>query len=702
MSVPRITSVLLCMFLITTVPVSPVATAQSGSSISERASLSLGTPASEAVTQTAATESANSSNISSRHIGPELTQEEPSAEIVISEVEARVGSRLLNSTDAIRAGQFDTAETTISGNTTELLRQYERLAAETESTADDEVAQEFNLTVQQQRRLVSLARNSTTIYNEYQVARANGNQTRARQLARELLEQTATGNQTADSLAEQYQVLQNETDLNATESIAGIRQAQARLAEIQDTVRSETLTPTSLRVTSSAVASPVQPVDVSGSLVANTSRLVEKNITIGLNDRIVQTKTNEAGEFNASLRPVMIAPGEQTLFVQFTPDPTSIYDEDRVEKRIQIESVSPTAEIQYSPSRVQFNEMLVIEGKITANEIPLSGVPVTTTVADQSFSSTSTDTQGNFRIQGSLPATISNGSQEIDVRISNENTAVQQVTQTNEIYINSTETKLSFISTQNNDSNISFVGQLATTDGTGLSNRSISITQENSSRVILDTNQSGYFEGSIPQKSTTSVFQLPFFSDQRTLTAQYDPVGGNLEPATQNTGVSYTPPVSVLLQQIGIVGIAIAIIYGVSVWRRREAQSKESKNNLPQIEDSKTTLSPKTIEDESPDELLSNAKKHHTEGEMEAAARLSYAALRKKYIEAYDLTQSLTHWELYQTVKPDLNSSSQELLYEVTGLYEEELYSNQDFDSTEDLDTILEKLADVIKSDNES
>jgi hypothetical protein len=218
----------------------------------------------------------------------------------------------------------------------------------------------------------------------------------------------------------------------------------------------------------------------------------------------------------------------------------------------------------------------------------------------------------------------------------------------------------------------------------------------------LDTNQSGYFEGSIPQKSNTNVLQLPFLSDQQTLTAQYDAVGGNLDPSAQNTAVSYTPPVSVLLQQIGIVGIAIAIIYGVSVWRRREAQSKESKNNLPQIEDSKTTLSPKTIEDESPDELLSNAKKHHNEGEMEAAARLSYAALRKKYIEAYDLTQSLTHWELYQTVKPDLNSSSQELLYEITGLYEEELYSNQDFDSTEDLDTILEKLADVIKSDNES
>lgn len=703
MSVPRITSVLLCMFLITTVLVSPVATAQSGSPVSERATLSLGTPTSEAVTQTAANESANRSSTSPRHIGPELTQQEPSAEIVISEVEARVGSRLLNSTDAIRAGQFDTAETTISGNTTELLRQYERLAAETESTADDEVAQEFNLTVQQQRRLVSLARNSTTIYNEYQVARANGNQTRARQLARELLEQTATGNQTADSLAEQYQGLQNETDLNATESIAGIRQAQARLAEIQDTVRSETLTPTSLRVTSSAVASPVQPIDVSGSLVANTSRLVEKNITIGLNDRIVQTKTNEAGEFNASLRSGTFAPGEQTLFVQFTPDPTSIYDEDRVEKRIQIESVSPTAEIQYSPSRVQFNETVVIEGEVTADQIPLSGVPVTTTIADQSFSSTRTDAQGKFRIQGSLPATVSNGSQEIEVSISNENTAVQQVRRTNEIYIHSTETKVSFISIQNNGSNISFIGQLTTTDGIGLSDRSISMTQDNNSRVISYTNQSGYFAGSISQTSTASIFQLPFLSDQRTLTAQYDPVGGNLEPSAQNTVIRDTPPISVLLKQIGLIGFAVVVlIYGVSVWRRREPQSKESREKSPQRENSETTLSSNTVPSESPDRLLSNAKRYHDEGDMEAAARLSYAALRKQYIEAYDLTQSLTHWELYQTVKPDLNSSSQELLYEVTGIYEKELYSNKNFDSTTDLDTVLEKVTDVLKNNNES
>jgi hypothetical protein len=218
----------------------------------------------------------------------------------------------------------------------------------------------------------------------------------------------------------------------------------------------------------------------------------------------------------------------------------------------------------------------------------------------------------------------------------------------------------------------------------------------------LDTNQSGYFEGSIPQKSTTSVFQLPFLSDQRTLTAQYDPVGGNLEPSAQNTAVSYTPPVSVLLQQIGIVGFVVAIIYGATVWRRRETQSIESEDALSQREDFEANLSANTVAEESPDQLLSNAKRYYDEGDMEATANFSYAALRKQYIEAYDLTQSLTHWELYRTVKPELNSSSEELLYELTGMYERSLYSDKKFHMSNGFDTVLEKLTDVVKNDSES
>ena len=699
MSISRITTILLFIFLITTVLLSPVATAEPGGSFFGSDSLSVGTPAGEAIMQTSDRVSSNTSNTSSRHIGPELTQDEPSAEIMISEAEARIGSRLLNSTDALQAGQLDTAETTISGNTTDLLRQYERLAAQTESTADDEIAQEFNLTVQQQRELVNTARNSNSIYNEYQLARANGNQTRARQLARTLLEQTQTGNQTAEKLTNQYEKLANETDLNATQTLTQINNAQARLAEIQDTVRSETLTPTSLRVSSPPTASPTQPMNISGTLSSNNYQLINKTVRISLGDRTVQTKTNEAGEFNARVRPLMIASGQQTVSVQFIPEATSIYDGQRVEKSIRIDSVSPTADILYSPSHVQFNETVVINGEVAAGQIPLSDVPVTTTIAGQTFETTRTDDQGKFRIRRPLPSTIPNGSQQTEVMISKENMSVQRIMKTNELYVNSTETEISFTSIQNNGSNIRFIGQLTTVEGTKLPDRSISITRDNSSSTISYTNQSGYFVGSISMEPTNGLFQLPFQPDQRTLTAQYDSAGGNLEPSTQSTAISYTPPITVLLQQIAIVGFCVAgIIYGVSMWRRRETQSKGSGDKLPQIEDSESTFSPDTVANTSPDKLLTHAKNHHDEGDMEAAARLSYAALREQYIEAYNVTRSLTHWELYRTLKPELNTSSQGLLYEVTGIYEQNLYSNKDFESHEELSIVLDELADVVET----
>lgn len=698
MSITRITIIFLSIFLLTNVLLSPVVVAESGSSFSGD-SLSLGTPAGEAIMQTSDRESSNTSNTSSRHIGPELTQDEPSAEIVISEAEARVGSQLLNSTDALQAGQFDTAETTISGNTTDLLQQYERLAAQTESTADDEIAQEFNLTVQQQRELVKTARNSSSIYNEYQLARANGNETRARQLGRTLLEQTQEGNQTAEGLLNQYETLANETDLNATQTLTEINDAQARLADIQNTVRSETLTPTSLQVSSSAVASPTQPIQISGQLTSNQSQQDNKSIEISLGDTTVQTKTNGDGEFSEELRPLAVPSGQQTLSIRYKPEETSIYEEERVEKSIRIDSIAPTTDIQYSPSQVQFNETVVIEGAVTVDEIAVSDVPVDTTIAGQPFKSTYTDEEGNFRIREPLPATVSNGTQQVEVTISKQNRSVQQVIETTELDVKSTETEIAFTSIQTNGSNIEFTGQLTTTEGTELSDRYIIISQADRSSVVSYTNQSGYFDGSVSIESTSSISQLPFFSDERTLTAAYDSTGENLESSTQNTVVSYTPRISVPLQQIGFVGASVvAIIYGVFRWRRRETQSNESEDQLEKIVDSETALGSNSALNVSPEELLNHAEIHYNEDNMEAATRLSYAALRQKYMKAYDITQSLTHWELYQRLKPELNSSTQELLYEVTAVYEQELYSNIDFTSNNEFDTLLEKLKDVIES----
>lgn len=709
MSILRVISVLLLIFVITTVLLSPVATAESGTSDSERGTLPLGTQTSEALTQTAATKSSNISNTSSRHIGPELIQETPSTGIVISELEARIGSQLLNSSEALQAGQFDRAETAISGNTTNLLRQYEELAASTESTTDDELAQDLNLTREQQLRLINVAQNSTTTYNEYQVARANGNQTRARELARTLLNQTAEANQTAEKLSAQYEKLGNESDLDTAQTLAAIDKAQGDIKEIQDTITSETpeatqTSPiqTSLRVSSSGVASPTQPLVVSGTLSSNSSYLPNKTIEVALGNQVARTKTNEAGEFSVSLRPVMTAAGQQTLSVQFTPEPTSRYDEDGVEESIQIESVSPTLIVESSPAQIQFGDTLVIEGIVTANQIPLADVPVTTTIAGQAFRSTRTDEQGAFDIRGSLPATIPNGSQRVDVIVSEQNTAVKQVTQTNKIQINRTETMISFASAQKNDSNVSFVGQLTTPDGNGLSNRRVSITHNNRSSVSVNTNQSGYFDGIISIDASNDL-SLPFVSDQPTLTARYDAGSGNLESSTQTTMVSDSSATSVPLQWIGFSGITVVVvIYGLTVWRRRESQPNQSEDKVLEMVDSTTDLHSETVENASPSRIFAHAEQYHADGNMEAAAILSYAALRKKYIQMYDVTRSLTHWEVYQTLKPELNSSSHELLYEVTGIYERELYSNKKFDSTDNLDTILEKLADVIQTDNES
>lgn len=700
MSLSRITCILLFTFLITNVLLFPAVAAEPEAPFSDTDALSVGAATDEATTQTVDTESSNISNTSSRHIGPELTRNEPSAEIVISEAEARIGSRLLNSTDAIQAGQFDTAETTISGNTTDLIQQYERLAAQTESTADDEIAQQFNLTVQQQRQLIDTARNSSSTYNEYQLARANGNQTRARQLARTLLEQTQDGNQTAEELLNQYEQLANETDLNATQTIAGINDAQARLADIQNTVRSETLTPTSLRVSSSAVASPIKPIQISGQLTSNNSQLANQSIEISLSDTTVQTETNGDGEFSTMLRPLSIASGQQTLSVQFSPEPTSIYDGQRVEKSVRIDSVVPTADTQYSPSQVQFNDTVEINGEVTAGEISLSDVPVSTTIAGQPFKSARTDDQGVFRIQEPLPATVPNGTQQIEVVISKQNRSVQQVIQTTELDVASTETELAFTSIQTNGSNIEFVGQLTTTEGTELSDRNIVISQGDSSSVVSYTNQSGYFEGSVPIQSSSSISQLLFSPDKRTLTAEYDAGGENLISSTQNTVVSYNPPISVPLQQIAIVGLSLAIILiAIVLWRRREIQSNEAEDTLQKIADSETTLPPHSAVNISPDRLLSHAEKQYTEGNIGAAARLSYAALRQQYMEAYDVTGSLTHWELYQTLRPELNSPTQELLYEATAVYEQELYSDVDFSAHDELGIVLEQLGEVIGSD---
>ncbi|SEH45681.1 hypothetical protein SAMN05192561_10260 [Halopenitus malekzadehii] len=648
----------------------------------------------------AAAESSNETNNSTRHIGPELPESDEPRTVVLSQFEVEIGARLEASLEATSARQFDLAEAELRGNMTQLVKQYEYLAANS-SSASVETAENLNLTVQQQRELVEAARNSRALYSQYQAARATGNDTEARRLARELLNQTATGNQTASELIEQYEQLDNTTAINATEELEQLTTAQTRLAQLEETVQNDTFVETNLTITSvSTHASPADPLQVHGQLQANETGISNQSIIVTLDGQSIRTETTADGNFTATYRPITTEPGVNTLTVEYRPDPVSAYEGAQNQTAVSINTSTPTVTTTVNRTRGQFNDIVTIHGQVTANETGLHTVPVETTIGTQSFTQTRTNRNGEFKHRIRLPDTLPPGTRTIEITVADATMAVEQTTVERPITITPTATQLTLTATQQNQSTISITGQLLTETGTELPNRLIDVSAADTQSQTVRTNDTGEFTTVIQVPRDETLLNLPNTDQQLSITASFTPTGLNLQNTSTTTTLEYSPPASPSLRRTAYgVGVVLLIGGTVVVWRRRETFAGITRTS-GETTQSDETSAPQQLETTaiSPTALLDRAQDHLDRNDTEAAIRLGYAALRWNYLDSYDLSSALTYWELYNSIHDDLDTSEAEILFTMTTAFEQAVYTDQDdLPADTELAALLESIETLLE-----
>lgn len=635
------------------------------------------TNSSNASTSTLTSAATNSSNSTVRHLGPELPQTDAEYDIVLSQLETQLAARLVASSEAVEAREFDAAEVQLAGNTTELLRQYQRVAANSPTDGDDVTAADFNFTVEQQRDLIDSARNARRTYNQYQLAKARGNETRARQLARDLLNESATGNQTASELIERYERLENTTDINASTITTGVRNAQTRLEELERVVRDENFVTPTLTITDTPErASPVDPLVVEGRVTANDTGVANGTIALTVGDQTVRTQTDAGGNFTVALRPTTLAVGSQPAQIRYVPDPTSPYESIRTSFNVTIESAAPTVTTQLNRSRVQFQDPVSLRGRVTVNGTQLPDVTVEARINGQLLDRTRTTAEGRFDLSALLAATVPPGDQRLTLVVSSDGRAVEPVREPRQLTVVPTPTDLQLRVQQLNRTTLRLTGTLQTSAGTPLSGRRVSLTPGASDSRAVQTDRDGRFNTTVSIPASAGRGEIPFTARDVSIDAAFNGSGENVDSETTTATISYTPPAAQSARNVLLGTFAVGVALGGAVfWQRRRTETFQSPTDP-----TGATIGPEdTVETLqsgfTATALLERAETAAEAGDSTRAIQLGYAALRRAYVAEYDLSPALTHWELVGELHGTLSKSEQKTLSEATTVYEQVVYT---------------------------
>lgn len=650
--------------------------------------------------------SSNTTNETDRHIGPEFPLTESNHGVVLSQLERRLGERLIASGVAVEARQFDAAVAELEGNTSELLAQYRRVSTDSPETLDDEIAGELNLTVQQQRELIESARRARVTYSEYQLAQARGNTTRARQLGRELLEEAASANRTAAELLDRYQQLDNTTAINATRPISGIETTQDRLNQLRERIRNdETVSGEALFIdttlavdTATRNASPATPLRVEGRVTADGDGLADETVELIVGDRRVQTQTDSNGRFTLTFRPKTIEPGERTATLRFVPEPTTPYATTTTTFDVTVESAEPTVSATVNRSRVQFGDSAAVTGDIGVNGSALSGVAVAARLNSTVLERTRTGADGGFRLSAPIDASVPVGEQQITLIVSNSDAAVQQVRLTRRITVAPTPTDIRLTVSQHNQTTLRVAGELRTRNGTALRNRPVTLSVGGADPVIVSTDRAGEFNTTVSIPPGVVDGGIPFVARDIPVRGSFAPPDGNLKSTNATATISYTPPASQSLRNtlLGTLAVAVAVV-GAVLWQRREVEFFDGAADTEVPETRELTSSPTSDAGPSPYTLLTTAESSLAASQDGDAIRLGYAALRRLYIDRYDPGPALTHWELHDKLQAELPDHDLDTLSRATTAYERAAYSPEGVrDDGTDVSELLVSIREVV------
>lgn len=438
-------------------------------------------------------------------------------------LEGRLGSMLAESSVKLSQGEYEAADDVIGEEYESYLSKYVEVAGETDGL-DTESERALNETGARQREFVSLAARYQETYEQYQAARADGNETRARELARRLDRLADELSETGDSLSSSLNETGALLDVDLSDSRERVDAVTATVLSRQRSVVESTFVRTAVSVTLvNETGSFTDPFRVRGRIESLGNESLPASVAVSVNGRVATVPVDGNGTFERSYRPTTIPTGNQSLVLEYVPATDSVFLGNETTVRARVLPVTPEVAVEASPGAVRYDTPITVTGRVSVDDTGVGGVPVTLSLGDVTLGSVQSSSNGSFTATLSVPADVAAGTRAVSATVEQDGRAVARASGTTTVTVDTASTDLSLETGARADT-VTVTGRLTTDSGTPVGGERVTITRNGSTLTAATTNESGYYVATVPRLSESSE-----------LRASYDGSGSHLESASAST-----------------------------------------------------------------------------------------------------------------------------------------------------------------------
>ncbi|ELZ08713.1 hypothetical protein C478_17546 [Natrinema thermotolerans DSM 11552] len=630
-------------------------------------------------------DSAEERNETPSHQNPDEYSEDGDLEGVERWLSNRLSSQLGESAIQLSEGEYELASEYVGDEYRDRLEQYVDVAGQTDGESNEET---FEETGEQQARLAEAVQEYRATKAEYDAARQDGNEERARELARELESLADEIESLGGSVREGYADIETETGTDLSEPDAAIENVTDEIESEQAVVRELEFEETVLSLTTEReTISFRDPLVATGELrTLDGSPIANEEVRLDIGNHTERVTTDADGGFTLEYRPTDESLSTDELDIEYVPDTQSIYLGNETTVDVSIEQVEPTLVLEETPSEVAYGERHTVTGELIVDGQPVDSVPVWVSLGGQRLETASVR-NGVFGSSSPIPAAVEDGDRELSVRLPFEEQALAGTVTTTTVTVRETRSTIAIDETSASGQEVTVNGSFATVDGDGVRGESIRIRIDGSTVDTVTTAAGGSFGTTVSAPSSSG--------GDVTVAAVYTGDGSNLEATRAETTVAIDGSTSrIPTPALLALGFAAVIAAGVGLWWIRRSDEGASPDSS--AGDQGTVAGERAPADRSTgsatnpvEPLLERAAEQLAAGRPDDAARTSYAAARRALASRIDGQESLTHWEFYHTYR-GADAAETDLLRAVTQGYERAVFDSDTVPETESA-AILEK-----------
>lgn len=591
----------------------------------------------------------------------------------------RMGEIHADCADGIGIESFDACED-LDEEYTDLLRRYATVENDLEDGPDAETATRYNETRAQQREYAALKAEFETTYDEYEAARAAGNDAEARSSARELLRLADRLEELGGEIEGDFVELDNTTTADLTAASRSINESTNEVRTVAFEAETESFEAAEIDAAVGDAASFADPQTVSGRVTAeNGAGIADAEIVLTDGAQSFATTTTENGSYELSYRPTRTRVGATDLTVRYRPAQGDPYLGAETTETTEVRATDSALRIENSSSDVAFGDRLVVTGAVRAGNASVPDVDVALYADSERLTTTRTDADGSFRAVTRVPATLATGTRTLDVRASEPDRAIRQSVASIEPTVSETATELE-ITAASTDGEIDVSGRLRSDAETPVGTRPISV-QIGDETDEIRTDPDGRYR-----------LATEHASEPETVTATYNETGTNLarSQATveyESADAASSSPADRFLSTarnsaLGIVlaGIVVTVALLVAIYRSRSRDATDARSGSSQPVPS--TESDAAVSDgstESSVESRLDIARRKLRTDPQATVYASYAAVRA----LFDASDDQTHWELYEQQRPTEDDRTDDAFYTLTETFERAAFAADDVDAAQ-------------------